>query len=381
MREHDVILIDQRGTGASEKLVCENASDSLGLDVDLDLNKISQEALKCRDSLSHDPSWFTTSVAIHDLEWVRQQLGVTQWNMYGISYGTRVALHYLRRYPESVRTLTLDAVVPPHISLGPDIGHLSQRALDLIFARCVENKGCFEAFGDLTEPTLALLESLEENPKSITFEDVASGKLSTIELTRQHLAVTIRLMSYSAQTAAILPSMLHDAIVNKNFAPLARQTKLQTRSLGSSLATGMHHAIICTEDAPFINVDDSSDAATSYLGDGVIDSLMASCNNWPAGEIDADFKDPVVSDAPVLILSGEADPVTPPDYGESITRTLSNSKHIVNPDQGHMQAPFGCMPVLLAKFVSTADATNLNLECLERLRVTPFFVDANGPLP
>ncbi|MFT7214552.1 MAG: hypothetical protein ACI9XK_004820, partial [Granulosicoccus sp.] len=97
--------------------------------------------------------------------------------------------------------------------------------------------------------------------------------------------------------------------------------------------------------------------------------------------IDADFKEPVVSDAPVLILSGEADPVTPPNYGESITPTLSNSRHIINSDQGHMQAPFGCMPVLLAKFVSTADAKNLNVDCLKRLRVTPFFVDANGPLP
>lgn len=381
MRNHDVILIDQRGTGGSAKLECESASESLGLEMELDLEQVSLDALECRESLEHDPSWFTTSMAVHDLEFVRQQLGVSQWNMYGISYGTRVAMHYLRRYPESIRTLTLDAVVPPSVSLGPDISRLSQRALDLIFKRCIDSQGCFDAFGDLTEPTMALLDSLEENPKSITFEDIATGSLSTMELTRQHLAVTIRLMSYSAQTAAILPSMLHDAIVNENFAPLARQAKLQTRSLGNSLANGMHQAIICTEDAPFVNFTENADEPATYLGEGTIDSLMASCKNWPAGHIDADFKEPLVSDAPVLILSGEADPVTPPDYGDSITPTLSNSRHIVNSDQGHMQAPFGCMPVLLAKFVSTADVKNLNLDCLERLRVTPFFVDANGPLP
>ena len=382
MRNHDVILIDQRGTGDSEKLVCESAPDSLGLDMNIDLDKIAQDALDCRESLEHDPSLFTTSIAIHDLEMVRQQLGVSQWNMYGISYGTRVALHYLRRYPESVRTLMLDAVVPPSVSLGPDISRLSQRALDLIFQRCVNDKGCFDAFGDLTEPTMALLNELESNPKTITFEDVATGKLSTMELSRQHLAVTIRLMSYSAQTAAILPSMLHDAIVNENFAPLARQAKLQTRSLGNTLASGMHHAIICTEDAPFVEVltDEGKEPAT-YMGEGVIDSLLASCQNWPPGRIDADFKEPVTSDSPILILSGEADPVTPPAYGNSIIPTLSNARHIINPDQGHMQAPFGCMPVLLAKFVSTADAKSLNLNCLDRLRVTPFFVDANGPLP
>ncbi len=381
MRNHDVILIDQRGTGESEKLVCEEAPDSMGLDAEVDEEEISKLARECRESLEHDPRWFTTSMAAHDLENVRQQLGVSQWNMYGISYGTRAALHYLRRYPESIRTLTLDAVVPPDIALGPDIARLSQRALDLIFQRCRDNQGCAEAFGDLSEPTMELLESLEAQPRTISFEDVASGKLSTMEFTRDHLAVTIRLMSYSAQTAAILPSMLHDAIENDNFAPLARQSKLQTKSLGNSLATGMHHAIVCTEDAPFVDSSGNAEDANTYLGKGAVKSLLASCEHWPPGEMDADFKDPVVSGAPTLILSGEADPITPPDYGESLVEHLKNARHIVNPHQGHMQAPFGCMPVLLAKFVESADATALDASCLERLRAPPFFVDANGPLP
>ncbi len=381
MRDHDVILVDQRGTGESAKLICDEASDSMGLNVDVDEAMMSAQAKDCLDSLEHDPSWFTTSMAVHDLEFVRQQLGVSQWNMYGISYGTRVALHYLRRYPDSVRTMTLDAVVPPDIALGPDISRLSQRTLDLIFDRCLENSGCAEAFGDLSEPTMALLDSLEKEPRTISFEDVASGKLSTMEFTRQHLAITIRLMSYSSQTAAILPSMLHDAIVNENFAPLARQSNMQTKSLGNTLATGMHHAIICTEDAPFVDGDQQHDDVKTYLGDGVVSSLLASCEQWPAGKLDADFKEPVVSDVPTLILSGEADPITPPDYGDSIAQHLSQSKHLVNPDQGHMQAPYGCMPVLLAQFVTSANVDTLDVGCLTRIRPTPFFVDANGPRP
>ena len=381
MRNHDVILIDQRGTGASAKLVCEEAPDSMGLDVDVDHAQIATLARECRDSLDHDPSWFTTSMAVHDLENVRQQLGVSQWNMYGISYGTRVALHYLRRYPQAIRTLVLDAVVPPEVSLGPDIARLSQRALDIIFQRCQSADGCEQAFGDLSQPTIALLESLEEQPRTISFEDIASGKISTMEFTRQHLAITIRLMSYSAQTAAILPSMLHEAIVNDNFAPLARQSIIQSKSLGNTLATGMHHAVLCTEDAPFIEGTGQSTDANTYLGEGVVKSLMASCKDWPAGQIDSDFKDAVVSDAPTLILSGQADPITPPDYGESLVPHLANSKHIINPQQGHMQAPFGCMPILLAQFVTSADVQQLSSDCLERLRVPPFFVDANGPLP
>jgi len=230
-RNHDIILIDQRGTGDSAKLVCENSTDTMGLDVESDPDELAATAKECLESLPHDPTWFTTSLAVHDIEHIRKALGVSQWNMYGISYGTRVATHYLRRYPDSIKTLILDAVVPPDVSLGPEISELSQRALDLIFERCMENEGCADAFGtgsgtgskSISQSTMALLDALEDNPKSISFEDIATGNLSTMEFTRQHLAVTIRLMSYSAQTAAILPSMLHDAIENNNFAPLAQR--------------------------------------------------------------------------------------------------------------------------------------------------------------
>ncbi len=382
MRDHDVILIDQRGTGNSARLSCPDAPDSLGTEFEVDTDRVSELARECLATLEHDPRLFTTSVAVSDLEYVRQALGVSQWNLYGISYGTRVALHYLRRYPDNVRTLTLDAVVPPSVALGPEIAPLAQRALDLIFQRCVDDSGCFEAFGDQTEATRTLLESLEKEPRSITYEDVATGQLTTLEFTREHLAITLRLMSYSSQTAAILPSMLHEAIVNDNFAPLARQASLQSQSLGDSLATGMHHAIVCTEDAPFMQESTPAENNIySYMGDGVVDSLLASCQSWPAGRIDADFKTPVTATTPTLILSGEADPITPPEYGEEVAGSLVNSRHLINERQGHMQAPFGCMPVLLAQFVETADARSLDTRCLERMRVLPFFVDANGPLP
>lgn len=391
MRDHDVILIDQRGTGGSAKLDCPTAPDSLGLEFDADIESLKVLAKECFDSLGNDPRLFSTSIAVRDLETVRESLGISQWNIYGISYGTRVALHYLRRYPEAVRTMILDAVVPPELALGPEIGPLAQRALDMIFKRCSDDPGCAGAFTDLDAATLALLDSLDAEPRTITFENIATGKLASMEFTRNHLAITLRLMSYSSQTAAILPSMLHEAIVNDNFAPLARQADLQTRSLGDTLATGMHHAIICTEDEPFIDngIEDNSDIdnsnaepqATSYLGDAILDSLKASCALWPEGYRDEDFKQAVSSDVPTLILSGEADPITPPDYGDRVAKTLSRAKHLVNDSQGHMQAPFGCMPVLLAQFIETANSENLQTDCLERLRPTPFFVDANGPLP
>lgn len=380
MKDRDVILIDQRGTGNSAKLSCPAASETSGLELDTDINHLREQSQLCLQSLDYDPRLFSTSVAVHDLEYVRKTLGVSQWNLYGISYGTRVALHYLRRFPNAVRTMTLDAVVPPSESLGPEIGPLAQRALDLIFKRCADDKECDDRFGNLNNSTARLLDSLEESPRSISYEDIATGQLSTMEFGRQHLAVTLRLMSYNSQTAALLPSMLHEAIVNDNFAPLARQANLQSNALGDALATGMHHAVICTEDAPFIDTDTLPEQ-THYLGDVVVSSLLASCDGWPAGFIDKDFKNPLISDTPTLILSGQADPITPPDYGDAVADQLSHARHLVNEHQGHMQAPFGCMPTLLAQFVDSSDSGSLDTTCLERLRVMPFFVDANGPLP
>ncbi|MGQ7844721.1 alpha/beta fold hydrolase [Granulosicoccus sp. 3-233] len=383
MQDHDVILVDQRGTGDSSPLSCPQADDSLGIEFDDDTQVLEDAAQACLEQLAHDPRLFTSSLAVRDLEHVREALGVSQWNLYGISYGTRVALHYLRRYPDKVRTLILDAVVPPTMALGPDIAPLAQRSLDIIIQRCEDSSGCFEAFGNLRTATSELLASLKRQPRNITYEDVASGKLRTMEFTWQHLAVTLRLLSYSSQTASILPSMLHEAIANDNFAPLARQAMLQTQTLGNSLATGMHHAVICTEDAPFIANDAGKpdEAADSYMGNQVVSSLLATCKHWPAGIMDEDFRQAVQSDVPALILSGEADPITPPGYGDEVAASLNQSRHLVNRDQGHMQAPYGCMPVLLAQFVNTADAQALDTSCLERQRVLPFFVDANGPLP
>lgn len=389
LRTRDLILIDQRGTGNSSPLNCPQQDESTTLDAGLDLKsdpqEIAQHASTCLQSLDADPQWFTTSVAVQDLENVRTQLGISEWNLYGISYGTRVATHYLRRYPEAVRTVILDAVVPPEVSLGPDIAALAQDALEHIFARCEADNGCNAAFGNLTESTLMLLEELESNPRSITYEDVATGQLTSRDFTAEHLAVTLRLLSYSSQTAAILPSMLFEAINNNNLAPLARQADMQSSSLGNSMSTGMHHAVICTEDVPFFTTNTDTSASEpvrrSYLGTAVISAIEATCSAWPPGIIDDDFKQPLISDKPVLVLSGGADPITPPAYGEQLVSTLNNAKHIVNEAQGHMQAPFGCMPILMAQFVDMAEASALQTDCLERLQPTPFFVDANGPLP
>jgi len=380
--DRDVILVDQRGTGSSHKLECprdENEDDASLL---FDQSKTEAASIECRNQLDVDPGFFTTSVAVKDLELLREKLEIPQWNIYGVSYGTRVGLHYLRRYPQSVRTITLDAIVPPDIILGPESALAAQRSLNRLFDRCEKDDACHNAFPNLRTGTFELLARLKNEPQDIQYEDISTGRMRNITFTDQHLAITIRLMSYSAYGSAILPSMLYDAIDENNFSSLARQSQLQISGLDGTLADGMHSAVLCTEDTPFIAKDfDRSQLDETYIGSELLDTMYSTCRGFTPGVLDEDFKVPVESDIPALLLSGSDDPITPPDYGERVVKHLKNGVHIVNENQGHMQAALGCLPKLIAEFINTASATDLPLDCLERLRAPAFFIDANGPLP
>ncbi len=376
----DIYLIDQRGTGKSARMNCPDSAETTELSLDLD--EVRNASHDCYDEQPYPTEWFTTSVAVRDLDAIRAALGITQWNLYGVSYGSRVALHYLRRYPDQTRSVILDAVVAPQKTIGPELPLHSQQALDALFKRCASDKGCAEAFPDLAAKTDALFESLKQNPQTVHFENISLGTLDSMEFNDQHLASTVRLLSYSSYGTAILPSMLYDAATNNNLAPFTRQTAMQASQLGDSMATGMHSAVICTEDAPNINsIPNREQLKDTYLGDFIIDAMQASCEHWPPGVIDDDFHDPVISDIPVLALSGAVDPITPPEYAEIALQSLSNARHIINADQSHTQAPLGCMPSVMSQFIEMADPNNLNLECLERLSAPALFIDANGPLP
>ncbi len=154
-------------------------------------------------------------------------------------------------------------------------------------------------------------------------------------------------------------------------------------SMGDALSLGMHNAVMCTEDVPFYdpaNIDyDGLDA--SYMGALQVDTLQAICSVWPAGPIDEGFKEPLETNIPVLLLSGDADPITPPHYADMAAVNLENATHLIGKHQGHGQVGVGCTPRLIAKFVDTADPLSLDASCLERSFVMPYFLDFSGPKP
>lgn len=381
-RNRDIVLMDQRGTGESAPLDC-------GLDDEMPGREFSPEqaardARRCLDELEHDPRFFTTSVAVTDLEALRRTLGVPAFNVYGISYGTRVAQHFARRYPDSTRTVILDGVVPPQIALGPAIATEAQEALEAIFARCAESAPCDTAFPGISQEFQVLKARLAAEPVLVDVPDPVAARPETFSFGSTELAGALRILSYHPNTVALMPLLIHEAY-GSNYRPIAAQYLMTARSVAESLSIGMHNAVVCTEDAPFFEGENVSREAleSTYLGPLQLDTLEAMCNVWPQGVLDEDLRTPLATDKPVLLLSGDADPITPPRFAELAAVEMTNAKLLVGHDQGHGQLARTCIPQIMAGFVDTGTVTSIgedDQECLdERQFAMPFFLDFTGP--
>ncbi len=379
-RERDIVVIDQRGTGRSAPLDCPTLEDA---SQDYDPAQVRAATRTCLDALRHDPRLFTTSAAVADLEAVRQALGYQQWNLYGVSYGSRVAQHYLQRYPGAVRTLVIDGVVPPGLPLGPDIGPHAQQTLDGILARCAETEYCASAFPDPAAQLAALSARLKQAPIELEIAHPVTGRQEPVQLTYPHLAMTLRLMSYAPETAALIPLIIDEAARRRNYLPLATQALRIEEDLGESLAFAMHNSVVCTEDVPFFG-DLSArwpELDATYLGGDQVRALETICEQWPQGRLDPELRQAAPAAAPVLLLSGEFDPITPPAYAEQAAALYPNGRHLLAPGQGHGVIGRGCTPQLVGDFIDSADVQSLDPACLERLGSDAFFVNLLGPPP
>ena len=380
-RRRDILLVDQRGTGRSNALECP-AQTALEAQ-DLTPEAIRAATADCLARLDGDPRFYTTSVAVADLEQVRAALGYTTLNLYGISYGTRVAQHYLRRFPAHTRTVILDGVVPMDLALGPDISLDAQAAIDNLFARCTAEPDCARHFPDLGAAFDEIRALLERAPVPVSLPHPVTAMPLETAFSAQDLAIGVRLLSYSSETISLLPLLLHHAFHERDYAPLAAQVLMISEKLAQSLSYGMHNAVVCTEDVPFYEpgrIDRAALEAT-YLGAAQLDSLVAICGLWPAGVIDDDFKTPVVSDKPTLLLSGAADPVTPPVNAERVQRHLDNALAVVAAGQGHGVAAAGCIPRLMGRLIEQGSIAGIDTACVDDIQPAPFFTGFTGPAP
>ena len=384
LKHHNVLLLDQRGTGGSNPLSCKEtakAQRAQGTRMDtFDPENIRKNVASCLAEVSKkaDPRYYTTTIAVEDLEKVRQSLGAPPFDLIGGSYGTRVAQQYLMRHPEGVRSVVLDSPAPNQLILGEEFADNLESALKRDFADCIAVPACKQAYGDPMNTLYKLRDALRANPHQVTFRDPRNFEPVSRMLTPYTLASVVRMFAYEPESAALLPLSI-DAAAHGDVAPLLGQERLLDADLAGDLNSGMSMSVICSEDAGELH--ERPQDADTILGNRLIESIKAQCDVWPRGAMPKDFHDPLRSDKPILILSGSRDPVTPPRYGKEIMQGLSNARHLVLNGQGHSVLGRGCMPKLVEQFVNDPKPKKLDARCLDRLGPTPAFVDFNGASP
>jgi pimeloyl-ACP methyl ester carboxylesterase len=379
-KTRDLVFVDQRGTGSSHKLQCEMLPKEADLKTRFEASLDPGRLQRCLRELDADVRQYTTAVAMDDLDEVRAALGYPRVNLWGGSYGTRAALVYARQHPDRVRTLTLDGVAPLSLRLPLYFARDGQRALELTVRQCGQDPGCSASFPDLEARFAALLAQLEQKPAEALVEDPLTGSPTRLTVTRRRFVENLRVLLYSPTLTALLPLTIDRASRGDYRAFVAQADQIGRGE--QSLAFGMFLSVLCAEDAPFIGADEIDALAQgSFLGAHAAREMLSACKAWPRGALPGGFREPIRSEAPTLLLSGELDPVTPPGWAEEALRTLPNGVHLVAPGVGHGVSSYGCVPELLARFVERGSAKGLDASCVRDLKRPPFFVGFAGPRP
>jgi pimeloyl-ACP methyl ester carboxylesterase len=382
-RRH-VLLVDQRGTGDSHPLDCGEPPDT-----DEPAHAASGAAgaaarvERVRACAAHlaphtDPRLYATTDAVRDLEAVRIALGGPALDLVGVSYGTRVAQQYARRYPQAVRSMVLDSAVPNDLVLLSEHARNLEDAVRARLEACRADPECGRRYGDSYAVLKQVQARLRREPRTVEIHDPQSFALVRRTLGSEELATLVRFYAYGAATSALLPYVIAEAQAGR-YGPLLSQAQLVLGDVAERLNGGLSASVLCTEDADLLR-DQPQDAGT-LLGPDLPAEVRRACAAWPHRARPADFHEPFRGAMPVLVLAGELDPVTPPRYGERIVGGLPRARLLVAPGQGHAVIGAGCLPRLVDRFIEHLDPEHLDERCLARLGPAPFFLDVNGPAP
>ena len=371
-RRHDVVCVDQRGTGNSNRLAIFRAKTPgyyLSEMFPVDYVRKMRQVLEQRADLTK----YTTSIAMDDLDDVRAWLGYDRINLFGASYGTRAVLVYMRQHPEHVRSAILLGVAPTDLKMPLHHSESAARAMDLLLGECEQDAACHAAFPQIRDDWKSVLAQLEKQPARVEYSPPGKVAPTTVEIQAGVFGEKIRTWMYDRDKAARVPLIVHHAAAG-DFAPFLQQAIAP--SIPDFLADGMYLSVTCAEDVPFISQEEAARlTAGNPFGNYRVFQQTRACEMWPRGAIPTGFLDPVRSNVPVLIFSGNMDPVTPPKYGEEVARHLSNSRQVVIPEAGHGVdglTDSGCIDRIAIEFLDKGNAKNLDVSCVERMARPPF---------
>jgi pimeloyl-ACP methyl ester carboxylesterase len=360
----DIVLVDQRGTGHSHPLDCGKGEQPIQAMFEDSLPEKLVE--RCLENIDADPRQYITTVAVADLDEIRDGLGYERINLWGASYGTRFALEYLRRFGGHVRSVILDGVAPASMKLPLSFVADGEASLRMLIEACAAEDRCRRSYPDLRENIDGMKARLVDRSERTEIIDPRTGERTSINVTENVFLTGLFRPLYVAELASLLPYGV-SAASQGDYNPLLAQNLALVNNVSENLSVGMHLSVLCAEDIPRITPEDLARAASGFFGTSLVDDFMRACKRWPIGKVPADYYDPVRSDVPVLIFSGGIDPATPSHHAEEVARTLTKSRQFIAPQIGHGVSQHGCAPRLIESFVRAGNADALDGKCLEKI--------------
>jgi len=381
-QRRDLVFIDQRGTGRSAPLSCPDDDERAAtrpLAAAFDAAQRLQGLADCRRALQALPHgdlrFYTTALASADVDAVRRALGVARINVIGGSYGTRAALDYMRQFPQHVRRVVLDGVAPPDMRLPESALVDNQAALDAVFTACEAEAACRQRHPGLRGQWQALLQRL---PITTTLAHPITGQSETVRIDVDAAMSLLRGPLYAPALAAALPAALGEAVQGRWSALLGLGAAL-SGGRGGQLASGMHFSVVCAEDMP-----PATEPTASAAPGSMARLYQQVCRDWPRGTVPAAFYSLPPAPVPTWLLSGGADPVTPPRHGERVAKALgAQARHIVVAQAGHGVTAIGCVREAVSRFITEPDdsqALQTSADCAAAVPRPPAY-QAMGATP
>ncbi len=377
--DRDIVLVDQRGTGELSPFDCQMDEEQTAAfearDPGFDEVMAAQLQIlrDCLNAMDASPQFYTTDIAMRDLDAVRQLLGYSQLNLWGASYGSRAALAYLQAYPATTRTVIIDAVAPTAIALPSFTERDASASLEKIFQDCAADKQCKQAFPQLAQHYSELLERLASPQPVTVVNDADFSKLETTIADFEFLNI-LRQVLYSREAQRLIPLIIEQAWEG-NYKPLFSLTAQYSQN---QINQGMFLSVICNEDYPYI--DQATRPRTEYLLESSMFNsfIYEACAIWPKREMPAAYFEAVSEDKPVLIFSGTLDPITPPQWGELAAEALPNARHFILEGFAHGTPFTQCTATIMNSFIEAGTLADLDGECVERFARRPFFITPGG---
>lgn len=368
----DLILFDQRGVGLSEPaLDCPDAYELALelLDHERDGEELSEEEMDalfgdaytaCAQDLRAvaDLNAYNTVASAADVNDLRLALGYDQVNLWGQSYGTRLALGVMRDHPQGVRSAVLDSVYPPDVDMYLESPANLDRALGTLFEACAADAACDAAYPDLRQVFFDTVEYLNNNPVETIIRDPFTGQIYSALLTGDVFFGLVFQLLYQTEVLPVLPQLITD--VSQGDVETLNRIRGAVLGQGTVVSRGMSFSVQCNEEVSFSTVEEFEAILVDYpeLVDFFEDATLghaayAVCTFWDAGQAADVENEPVTSDIPTLVMTGAFDPITPPVWGRHAAETLEDSFFYLYPSVGHGAASVaGCPQDMLLAFLS-----------------------------